>query len=165
MFDRNFSAEGATPQIHKRELPEHNLFIVSSSDETYENDLKELLRGKNTAFQENAKNLEPLSVFVKNTGDRDVLAYKLNWEVKMADGSVINQPRTYFAPAYLMGFAHSDLYDRSTRIIKKGSKRFFTMIPTPLEGDSGASGVATAKTKQVISEESQIPRWPVIMRF
>ena len=78
---------------------------------------------------------------MKNTSNKDVLAYKLNWELKMSDGRVVNYPRTYFSPDYLMGVPRSDLYDRMMGSIKKNSRRFFTMIPTPLETDGGSSGV------------------------
>lgn len=143
MFNWDFSTQGANARTHKNELPEHGLFIVSSTDATYENDVNEWLGDKNQAFQQVAKTLKPFSVFVKNTSDRDVLAYKLNWELKMSDGRLVNYPRTYFAPDYLMGVPRSDLYDSAMKSIKKGGKRFFTMIPTPFETNDGSGSAGS----------------------
>lgn len=139
MFNRDFSAQGANPQIHKNELSEHGLFILNSTDDAYESDLRELLKDKNTAFQEVARTLRASSIFIKNTNSKDVLSYKLNWEIKMSDGRVVNYPRTYFAPDYLMGVSRSNLYDKAMQTIKKNGSRFFTMIPTPFESDSGST--------------------------
>lgn len=155
MFNRNLNAEGANPRIHKKELSEYGLLIVNSADGTYENDVKEVLQEKNAAFQEVARTLKPFSIFVKNTSDRDILAYKLNWELKMSDGKIINYPRTYFATDYLTGVARSPMYDRAMQTIKKNSTRFFTMIPTPFEADGGSSGAAAAKIEKEEGERFQ----------
>lgn len=147
MFNLNFTAEGANPRIHKKELPEHGLIIVNSTDETYESDVNEWIRNKNSAYQELATTLKPYSVFVRNTSDRDILAYKLNWELKMSDGRIVNFPRTYFTPDYLMGVPRSDLYDSMMGSIKKNGKRFYTMIPTSLETDDSTSGTSSANIR------------------
>src|SRR5207244_9977468 len=141
VFKRDSNVQASNARIHKNELPEHGLFIVNSTDATYENDFDDWLQGKNEAFRQVANTLKPFSIFMKNTSNKDVLAYKLNWELKMSDGRVVNYPRTYFSPDYLMGVPRSDLYDRMMGSIKKNRRRFFTMIPTPLETDGGSSGV------------------------
>jgi hypothetical protein len=166
MFNRNFNAEGANPRIHKNELPEYGLLIVGSADDTYENDVKELLQEKNAAYQEVARTLKPFSVFIKNTSSRDILAYKLNWELKMSDGRIVNYPRTYFAPDYLMGVPRSDLYDSAMQTIKKNNKRFFTMIPTPFETDGGSRGAAAVKIgKEEVERFQEVGRTGDITPF
>lgn len=157
MFEHEFNAHASNPRIHKNEFPEYGVLIVNSMDATYENDVRESLRDKIDAFQEVAATLRPFSVFVKNTSNKDILAYKLNWELKMSDGRVINYPRTYFSPAYLMGVPRSDLYDSMMESIKKNSKRFFTVIKTPFETDGGGgsgSGVIAMKI-----EKSEVERF------
>lgn len=150
MFNRNFSAEGANPRIHKKDLSEHGLLIVNSTDSTYEIGVDEWLNYKREDFRRVARTLKPFSVFIKNTTNKDIIAYKLNWELKMSDGRVVNYPRTYFATTYLMGVPRSALLDSAMESVKKGSKRFFTMIPTPFEtsdgsgsGGSGSGAFAT----------------------
>jgi hypothetical protein len=159
MFNRDFSTEGANPRIHKKELPDHGLLIINSTDATYENDVNEWLQGEDEAFHGLATTLKPFSVLVKNTNNKDILAYKLNWELKMSDGTVVNYPRTRFSPDYLTGTPRSDLYDRWMDSIKKNSKRFFTMIPTPLETQAGTSGTFATRIEPEEVDRFQVAPW------
>ncbi len=51
MFNHNFSAEGANPRIHKKDLSEHGLLIVNSTDSTYEIEVDEWLNEKREDFR------------------------------------------------------------------------------------------------------------------
>lgn len=135
------STQGANARLHKSDLPEHGLVIVNSADPNFEADVRQWLGGTNPDSQKLANKLKQFSVFMRNGSDRDVLAYKLNWEIRMADGTVMNYPRQYFASDYLMGVQRSEQYDQLMKSVKRSGKRFFTIIPTPLETSSGTGQI------------------------
>jgi hypothetical protein len=137
MIDSNFTGKVPDPRIHKNELPGSGVFIVDSTDETFFDDVREELRGKDEVFQKDVTPLLPCSVFVKNTSDKDILAYKLNWQLNMNDGTVVNYPRSCFTPGPLTGSPRSDIYDNASETIKRNSKRFFTMIALASAGGGG----------------------------
>ncbi len=148
MFNRNFSTHGANPRLHKKDLSQRGVVAITSEDTSYDAEVADWLKDRRQEFDRVAGTLKPFSVFVKNTREKDIIAYKLNWELKMTDGTVINYPRIYFAPTYLMGVQHSELYDREMQSIRRGSKRLFTMVPTPFETnpqrqDANSSGMGS----------------------
>jgi len=147
MLSRDFSVQGANPRVHKKDLSERGVRVVISSDSGYDSDLNALLRERNSAFRSVANTFRPFSAFVRNTTHKDILAYKLTWEIKMPDGSVVEYPRSYFAPEYLMGVPPSAQYDDAIGSIKKSSARFFTLIPTPSETEGGSRGVMATRVR------------------
>jgi hypothetical protein len=140
MFSTEFNVQGSNARMHKKDLHQHGVLLLNSSDEDFSREAAAWLNDKQGEFQLVGRTLGPFSVFVKNTTEKDIIAYKLNWEIKASDGRVSNYPRTYFAPAYLTGVSRSKQLDDAMRSVKRGNARFFTMIPTPFEeGDNSRS--------------------------
>lgn len=99
-FARIRRAEGMEVQFNKRDFPEHGVHIITSVDPSFE----ALASGY---FKAKAKNipesLNPFSVFIKNSGNKTVVAYALRWQMVRADGQVIQNTTSYSEPGVLMG--------------------------------------------------------------
>lgn len=85
-------------QFNTKDLPEQGVLIITPADSNFENIAAD-------HFKSNApENLKPLSVFIKNSGSKLVLAYALSWEFNDKNGQVISTKAVgYSEPGVLMG--------------------------------------------------------------
>lgn len=101
-------------------LPEHGLVIVGPSDEGFDN----LAAAYLTNITDTTINsLKPFSVFLRNSGDMSVIAYKLKWEVKRKNGtiSILSNGRTNSRRIL-------NTEDPSAGVIEPGSVLFCSMV-------------------------------------
>jgi hypothetical protein len=131
--------KATNPRISKRDIPEYGILIITASDNSFTEDINRWTRGRTNVFNENATALLPFSFFIKNMSNKDIIAYKLRWEVRNSEGAVKSYVRSYFQPDSIMGVPNQDNNPRSdneSTKIRKNSAGFFTIIPTPFENET-----------------------------
>lgn len=107
-------------RIHKSDLPEHGIFLVTSADASFDELVaKHFEKGKPRA-------LKPFAAFIRNSSTRLVVAYALTWELKDENGKSITAKTTnYSEPGILIGNEiPPDLIH--TTAIEPGSERCFS---------------------------------------
>ena len=109
-----------------KDLPEHGISLISPSDPSFEELINRLPQGKTGVSGMS----EPFSVFVKNTGDKAVIAYTLKWEFAKADGKVINKSMNYATAGALTGQTSA----RGRYIIAPHSAHFVSLVFDSLTG-------------------------------
>jgi hypothetical protein len=87
-------------RFNKRDLPSQDLHIITSAEPSFEAMVATYFK---TQPKTANKNLEPFSVFIKNSGKRTVVAYILVWQLVKRDGQVLTNRTAYSEPAMLMG--------------------------------------------------------------
>jgi len=91
---------GMQVKFNKRDFPEHNLSIITPVDPAFEDFAVSYFRGKSdTSFE----TLKPFSIFVKNSGEKSVVAYALVWQAVRLDGKIRTNTIAYAEPDVLMG--------------------------------------------------------------
>lgn len=90
-------------RLNAKDLREHGLIIVAPTDASFEEESGKLLAGRGDRQKHVIEGLKPFSVFVKNRGRRDVIAYRLRWDLLRQDGTVTTHITTYAEPGALMG--------------------------------------------------------------
>jgi len=85
--------------ISVKDHPEKGITLIGSGDPSFDGMLRAFLKGRTSPLVDA---LKPFSVFVKNTGNRSVVAYDLKWELVKADGTVASQDVAYANPRALM---------------------------------------------------------------
>jgi len=82
-----------------KDLPEHGLSIITPSSPSFDELLASYLKDRPLI---SAEDIRPSSVFLLNTGDKTVVAYKIRWECMKQDGSIINKDVSYAVTWRLM---------------------------------------------------------------
>jgi hypothetical protein len=92
-------------KFNVRDIRERGLVIISPGENSYDemiNTLRENMSGSPVEA------IRPYSVFIKNTGERPVVAFVLKWELVRPDGKFITRTDQYVAKYSLMGDEDSD---------------------------------------------------------
>ena len=114
-------ANGMQIRFNTRDLSEHGIHIVTPVDQSFDELASKHFKNRSP------ESLKPLSVFVKNSGSRLILAYALTWELQDKDGKRITSKTVgYSALGVLMGDENpSNL--KHTTAIEPGTVRCFNV--------------------------------------
>jgi hypothetical protein len=123
--------EAVNVKINKKDFPEHGITIISPSDQSFDQ-LMARLAGRTPGFP--VEELKPFSIFIKNTGNHPIVAYKLRWECVKEDGTIIYKDSSFSAAWILMdsGPEHEKSKARATTIIRPNSTWFISLNSDPL---------------------------------
>ena len=84
-------AQAVSVRFNIKDLPEHGLFIISPSHPSFDEIMAAYVKGKpNTAPED----LKPFSIFLKNMGNKAIVAYKMKWECMRPDGTVTTKAKS-----------------------------------------------------------------------
>lgn len=119
----NSSVQATQIRIHKKDIPHRGLVVVYSTDSSFDNDVNQWLQGMPNEYQNFARTLKPFSFFVKNTSNKDVIAYRLKWELTDSEGIIRTYSRNYFEPEALVGIKNSnnENIEKKRRLVRKNS--------------------------------------------
>ena len=92
-----------TITVSTRDIPNHGLTLLGPASSEYESAMDDYLAAKNDGQKEFVNELKPFSAFIRNTNTRDVVAYKLRWELSGTAIKTITHELTFADPAILMG--------------------------------------------------------------
>jgi len=138
-------------RFNKRDLPKHDVHIITSADPTFDVTASAYFKAESGKSNEN---LKPFSVFVKNSGNRTVVAYMLIWQMVKTNGQVITNKSSYAEPGMLMGDEMpTDPRFKHTQAIEPNQVRCFSWsAPINAEGQgllgSGDSPSQNVKTNE-----------------
>lgn len=132
------STQAKNVRINTNDIAAHGLVIVDPAHPSFNDELSKWLNGKDEKYKKHVESLKPFSVFVKNTNDRDVIGYKVKWEIVGADGEVFSYNNLYFEPESLMGVEKPRNGRGGGKAIRKKSFRLVTSVPLPYEQDGEA---------------------------
>lgn len=115
--------------VNVKDLPEHGLRVVGPADPSFDGLVATLPNAQSEAPPEA---LRPFSIFIKNTGNRMVVAYQLKWEVMQADGKVLTYTQGHIIPEMLKG--EDDLPGhKGGKKIRPNSVWYFSLATQPVE--------------------------------
>jgi hypothetical protein len=89
--------------VSTRDIPEHGLTLIGPASSSYESEMDAFLVGKGEEQREFIGELKPFSAFIRTVNTRNVVAYKLRWELSGRDMKTITHERVFADPALLMG--------------------------------------------------------------
>ena len=89
--------------LNAKDLPEYSLIIIAPTDPSFDDEVRRLAAGLDDKQKYLIESLKPFSVFIKNRSRRDVIAYRLRWDILRPDGVVTTHTTTYAEPGALMG--------------------------------------------------------------
>jgi hypothetical protein len=127
-------------RINAKDLQEYGLTVIKPSDPDFDRLASESLGG---VPSDEIESLKPLSVFIKNTGNKIVVSYAIVWEGVEAGGK---------RKAFKMFSANSEaltdpqeFFDALPRTnldatIRPGRTRLISLLPLPLSVRSGGAG-------------------------
>lgn len=160
---RSRSVQAVNIKINVKDLPEHGLSIVGPADAAFDELVTSLKRKKKIP----AELLKPFSVFIKNTGEKAVVAYKLRWECVKADGSIVYKDVAKSSAWVFMGEGGANLDQllaADATIIKPRSTWFHSLVAPlqPLEGEveDGGGWAVTGDNNAQSSEVEALLRRP-----
>lgn len=139
-------------KFNKRDLPKQNVHIITSVDQGFEEAASSYFKNEpNKSFQ----SLKPFSVFIKNSGEKPIVAYALVWQLVKRNGQVLTNTSSYSEPGILMGNQMpSDPRFRHTQTIEAGAVRCLAWsgaIDAEMEGTLGSSSIGNQTLKEADS--------------
>jgi hypothetical protein len=126
----NRGARAVNVTINVKDLPEHGLHIIGPSHPTFHGMLAALTGNEPRAAAEAVK---LYSFFVKNTGHQAVVAYKIRWECRKADGTVIYKDSSV-SSAWIFAGPGEDVKKnlrRADSVIGPNSTWFYSLALAP----------------------------------
>lgn len=87
-------------RFNKRDLPRHGVHLITSADPQFELTASNYFKNRS---MNSSENLQPFSVFIKNSGDKSIVAYMLVWQLVKSNGQVRTNTTAYAEPGILMG--------------------------------------------------------------
>lgn len=99
----NQPVSAQTLLLNTRDIPEQGLLIIGPEHTSYENKFTELIATKTTEQKNFMTALKPFSAFISNSNTKDVIAYKVRWEISGVNTKAIVYDMTFADPAILMG--------------------------------------------------------------
>lgn len=138
-------ARAMSIKFNIKDMPEHGLTLIGPSEPSFDSLLAALMKGKPHVP---AELLRPYSVFIKNKGKKDVVAYKLRWECAKRDGTTIFKDSSTSSAWVLMNWAgpdHERAVAEAGQVVRKNSVWFYSLKapPQPMEAteeDTDADG-------------------------
>lgn len=151
MFRRTRAVDVA---VNVRDLPEYGVRLITAADPSFNGLVAANL--KNIPLESIESN-KPFSVFIKNTGKRDLVAYALKWELVEEDGSVRTHVSGEGNPNLLMGIEPTRVpaLVELSPVVKPTKVKFCSWVP-PVE-DKGI-GVTTGGTPAGTSDPRFLQR-------
>lgn len=92
-----------TVRYNLKDLPEHGLTIITPSNPLFDSQMSALLGEADGELEKHVKAVKPFCIFLRNTSNQEVVAYKLKWELVDADGRAMTKFSSTINPAKLMG--------------------------------------------------------------
>jgi hypothetical protein len=115
-----------TVTVYTRGISDHGLILIGPASSEYETETAALLAGKSDGQKEFVNELKPFSVFIRNTNTRDVIAYRVRWEISGPAMKTIAHEMTLADPGVLEGTDPALVTDavrtRGNRIIPNSSR-------------------------------------------
>lgn len=128
-------------RINAKDLPEHGLVIIKPSDPDFDSLTADYLRGMPS---DEIESIRPLSVFIKNSGDKTVVAYAVVWEGIEANGKkdsykkfVANAEALTDREEYFAALARTTNLDDT---ISPSTARLISLLSVPSNNSIGGSG-------------------------
>ena len=118
-------------QVHVKDLPEHGVTIIASSDPTFDQRASTFLKGQPQKIVERIK---PFSVIVENTSGLAIVGSCLKWEILKTDGTVFRQPIGSANPRALMDGEPRSIQTSEGAAIPQGSTRFVSLLGSATQG-------------------------------
>jgi hypothetical protein len=97
------------PRLNTKGVPENGLHLLDVSAPEFEKELHLFLVKNNHLRLNTVEQLKPFSVFLKNNNKKDVVVYKILWEIVKSDGTTIQHQTSYADPETLMGIEISPI--------------------------------------------------------
>lgn len=141
--------------VQTRDIPEHGLLLIAAAHPLFEENLTSvLLRNK---IDQAPNTIKFLSVFLKNSGQQSLVAYRLKWELVDANGRISSYYRTFAGPLLLM--EDSDPQEQSAKraseyTIAPGSLHFLSLVPMPSESRLGGTVTSVSRSEGESTAES-----------
>lgn len=137
-------------RFNVKDLPEHGLSIIDSSDSRYGTLVSSLLQDNSDPLVET---LAPFSIFIKNSSKHTVVACVLKWEMIPQNGKTLTSRREYTNLLVLMGKEVSGV--KEGLIIRPGGTWFFTPSYLPVSQGEDRSKTVNDKT-EVVAELNRV---------
>jgi len=139
-------------RLNVRDLPEHGLHFISPVDAQYPNELAKFGFGRDFKQTRLLEATKPYSVILSNNSQREVIAYRVRWDMVRPDGTIKTHVTTYGEPDRLMGKGpHSDT--EGLTIARSGS-RYISVVTT--RGPAQTSGIGTSASGNGATQTSGI---------
>jgi hypothetical protein len=126
--------------VNVRDLPEHGVRLIPATDPSFNGLVAANLKNISPDSIESNK---PFSVFIKNTGKRDIVAYVLKWELVEEDGSIRTHISSDGNPSLLMGVepTRNPALIEFSPVVKPAKVKFCSWIsPVEDQGIGAMSG-------------------------
>lgn len=141
--------------IHVKDLRQHGLIILDPTSASFDEGFSDLVRDRNSSERRSLDSLRAFSVFVRNTSERNVVAYKIRWELLMDDGRTINYETTRAVLGALMG-DDAERVSSSRNVIRRNSARFAALGSLERQAQRGlGSSVGRATNQDDIAQIQQ----------
>lgn len=148
-FFSGFALSRNAPQgsikMHIKDLPQHNLRLISPSDPSFDERVKKEFRGESN---EVIDTLKPFSVFLENKGKSTVVGYLIQWCFTKADGSNQCYRKAVLNPQALMGEDLSPEYSRQSGQIEPHSAVFLSLL-SPAGGGNLGIEISREEAEQI----------------
>lgn len=163
----NSGVKARTVRLNKRDLPEYGLLIVAPTDPSFNSEVVKLSAGRSNEQKRLIEITKPFSVFVRNSGSQDVIAYRLRWDAMQPDGTVTTHIRSYAEPDVLMGGVARSISEvtRNAGVsIRSNSSRYVSLTSSIGQSEevgimssmgSDASNVDAGQIQQIGAEENE----------
>jgi hypothetical protein len=131
-------ARALSMNIHIKDLPESGISIIGPSDPAFDQKISAL---KIKPAQKEL--IKPFSVLINNTGEKAIVAFKLRWECKKADGSVVYKDVVKSSSWVFTDSEADQPISADPTIIKPHSIWFHSLVSQsqPSEGGTGGGWV------------------------
>lgn len=137
-------------RLNKRDLPRQGVHLITLADPQFEQTASSYFKNRPPELFQN-----PSSVFIKNSGDKSIVAYMLVWQLVTSDGQIRTNRTAYSEPGVLMGNPKPlDPSFKHTRAIEpNGLKCFSWAAAIDAEGPSIGGGDAMTKSPHLALDD------------
>lgn len=147
-----FVSKNMNVRMHAKDLPEHGLVIIKPTDPDFDTTASGLLEGMSVTDIEEVK---PLSVIIRNTGNKTVVAHSIVWEGVEANGKKNSYKILYAnAEALTEESMQNSADNAASEIIRPGTARLFTLLPNYYQSSNGGSGRSPREDYQAAQSRS-----------
>ncbi len=107
-------------------LQKYGIEIVGTSDVKFDAEFTKYLGNSEGDVSSILRAAKPLSIFIVNHSDKDVVGYTLQWEFSKSDGSTEVVPQSMASPGVLMGMKTLDpaMEGKTSLVARKGTGFF-----------------------------------------
>lgn len=146
-------------RFNKRDLPKHGVQLITSVDPEFALTVSNHFKNRST---DSPENLQPFSVFIKNSGNKSIVAYMLVWQLVKPNGQVLINRTAYAEAGVLMGNPiPSSPSFKHISAIQPNEVRCFSWSGAIDEKEVGLGGAESIQSKRV---EGLPPAEPAAIR-